>query len=158
MQISRQAEFRVDGGPADCFGARVLNVCVAGSAYTDGHELVSVIVKDVCESWHQQGVSGLLRHSGELRLHRFQNAVRVIVAHYDRVAGQSVPARMAARDEAGDVDSSHRRKDRVVSRKGDPTGGKLGEIRREVGPDLRRLESVECGYEDAGHWRKFPFC
>ena len=95
-----------------------------------------MFVQDVSQSRGQKNGSGSLRHSGELRLHGFQRVVRIVIAHNNGVAGQSVPAGVAARDEAGDVDPGNRGKNRVISRKGDATGGEGGEIWREVGPDL----------------------
>ena len=91
-------------------------------------------------------------HSGELGLHGFQDVVRIVVAHDDGVAGQSVRAGVTTRDEAGDVDAGDGGKDGMVSGKGDATIGEGGEIRREVGSDLRWLEAIECDYENAGHW------
>ena len=152
MQVARHAELRVDRGTAQCLGSRVLNVRVSRSADANGDEFLPVCVQDVGQSGRQQNVSGALGHSGELGLHGFQDVVRIVVAHDDGVAGQSVRAGVTARDEAGDVDAGDGGKDGMVSGKGDATIGEGGEIRREVGADLRWLESVECDYENAGHW------
>ena len=152
MQVARHAELRVDRGTAQCLGSRVLNVGVSRGADANGDEFLPVCVQDVGQSGREQNVSGALGHSGELGLHGFQDVVRIVVAHDDGVAGQSVRAGVAARDEAGDVDAGDGGKDGVVSGKGDATIGEGGEIRREVGADLRWLEAVECDYENAGHW------
>ena len=152
MQVARHAELRVDRGTAQCLGPRVLNVGVSRGADANGDEFLAVCVQDVGQSGREQNVSGALGHSGELGLHGFQDVVRIVVAHDDGVAGQSVRAGVTARDEAGDVDAGDGGKDGMVSGKGDATFGEGGEIRREVGSDLRWLEAVECDYENAGHW------
>ena len=126
----------MDRGPAQCFCTRVLNVGVARSANTHSHVFFPVFVQDVRQSRLQKNGSSSLGHSGKLRLHGFQRVIRIVITHNDRVAGQSVPAGVVARDEAGDVDPGNRGKNRVISRKGDATGGEGGEIWREVGPDL----------------------
>ena len=136
MQAAGQAELRVDRGPAQGLGARVLNVRVARSADAHGHVFFPVAVQDVRQRRRQQNMSRLLGHPGKLRLQGFHGVVRVVVADNKRVAGESVRAGVAARDKAGDVDPGYGGKHRMVSGKGDAPGGEGGEVWREVGPHL----------------------
>ena len=116
-----------------------------------------MVVQDVRQRRGQQNASRLLGDLCKLRLHGWQGDVRVVVAENERVAGQSVRAGVAARDEAGDVDPGNGRKHGVIPGIRDAPGGERGEVWGELGPHLRRLESVESNYEDAGHGRKCPF-
>ena len=136
MQTAGQAEIRVDRGPAQGLGPRIVNVRVARSADAHGHVFFPVVVQYVRQRRYQQNVSRPLGHSGKLRLQGLHGVVRVVVADDDGVAGQSVRAGVAARDEAGGVDPGYGGKHRMISGKGDAPGSEGGEVWREVGPHL----------------------
>ena len=62
---------------------------------------------------------------------------------YQSIASEAMRSRIEARNHAGDIDTGHGRKNRVVIPERYSVGGEHRKIGHQPGIDLRRLESVK---------------
>ena len=150
-QTARQGEVGMNRRAARYVGVRVVDVCVAGRADSDGDVLHAALGENIRQRGREKRLARRAPQLFERGFERREHAGRVEIPRDHDIRRQPVPARLPSRDHARRVHAGNGREHGMMILEEDALIREPRQIGRQLRSNLRGLQPVEHGDENLRH-------